>query len=282
MKRMAGAATLFLLAMVLSVSAVHAQKSLWNDMVGWWRMNEVSGNIAYDTSGQDNHATLAGDVAFSFDANMNGGVEFTGANGMIIAPYVPAFDAPTGTLQVWVNVPVLHDADVFFRPTMRLVRREVDCGCGLYGLHVRADGSVRGYIANDDPNAEGPWTILTSGPGAISAGRWHQLVLRWDGSNAALIVDAKLRAQSSYTPVPGMGLSYSGAFPIYFGAASNWPGQGNREFLGKMAEIRFYARARSNGDIQSEYSNQTQTFKKLTTTTVRSWNFRFYIRAWVR
>jgi hypothetical protein len=71
----------------------------------------------------------------------------------------------------------------------------------------------------------------------------------------AIFVDGTLQDANSYDPVPGIGLSYHGTSSLYLGSASTWSPEwpGDKEFIGQLDDFRFYAHARSDVEIFTDY-----------------------------
>jgi hypothetical protein len=117
---------------------------------------------------------------------------------------------------------------------------------------------VEGHIQNDDPAKPSTWTFAIAPAGSIGVGKWHHLVLRWDGSAVAVFVDGVRKARTAYLPIPGFGLSYGGNSSLTFGQATMWADTAIHEFLGRMDDIRFYDYPRSNTQIYSDWLARAQ------------------------
>jgi alpha-tubulin suppressor-like RCC1 family protein len=68
-------------------------------------------------------------------------------------------------------------------------------------------------------------------------------------------MDGVLRDETPYDPVPGIGLSYYGTplYGLFLGNETVWGPPYTPEFLGKLDDIRFYGRARTDGEIYSDF-----------------------------
>ncbi len=225
-------------------------------LAGWWQFNETSGGTAADSSGLGNDGMLASAAGFTTDSLLGNAVDITGTSGGILVPHDASLEPAEGTIQAWFKVAALQDADLFGKVSFCRVRTDPTCtgttGFSVIGLRLRADGGIVTFVANDDPVLfPALWTVLNTTAGLYTANTWHHVAIRWDGTTFALFVDGVLQQQASYDPVPGLGLSYSGPSPFFFGFPTAGPHGG--EFIGQIDDARFYGRARADVEIFSDY-----------------------------
>ena len=89
-----------LLGLSLSSVATAADPS----QVGWWKLDEISGTIAEDSSGFGNHGTLLGDVAW-VAGRLGGAWQADGNGDHIEVPDNPSLNISDAvTVSAWVNV----------------------------------------------------------------------------------------------------------------------------------------------------------------------------------
>jgi hypothetical protein len=225
-------------------------------LVCWWKFDEGSGTMVSDSSGRGNDGGMGGGAVFTNDALLGSAVDFSDPNGFAMAPHSPSLEPVTGTIEIWVKIDDLQNSDILRKTTTLRVRSNIPCAITVYGLRIRTDGTVQGFVANDDPTKPGqPWTAAYSPLNLLTTDTWHHIALRWDGSTVAVFVDGTLQDAEPYDPVPGLGLSYHGTSPIYFASASTWPPNwpGPHEFIGQLDDFRFYAHARSDVEIFTDY-----------------------------
>jgi RHS repeat-associated protein len=226
-------------------------------MVGWWRFAEQGGSTAFDSSGAENHGTLSGGVAFVNDPVFGWVIDFTAADGAMLVPHKPELEPPTGTISVWVKVGVLQNADVIMKTTDWWVRTNLSGSFSVIGLRIREDGGVDGLIGNNDPiTPPNDWRSARTAPNMMKAGEWCHLTLRWDGKAVAVFVNGALQESTEYYPVPGAGLSYHNGSALGFCVWTSW-GEGSEgyQFIGKLADARYYARARTDTEIWNDFAN---------------------------
>lgn len=243
------AVTLFVAA-TWSLPVARAGENFGAGLSGWWLLDEGGGTLAADSSGVGNHGSLVGAVAFTPNAVLGSALDFTGPNGGVIVAHSPSLEPVKGTIEAWVKVAQLHNADIVMKTTDLLVRTHISGGFSVYGLRITHDGRAVGFIANDDPTTPGaPWRSAVSPPNLLIPGQWHHLAMRWDGSTVDIFVDGALQGATAYDPVPGTGLSYHGASKFGLGVAT----AGGGEFIGQLDDVRFYGRARRQVEILTDY-----------------------------
>jgi hypothetical protein len=221
----------------------------------WWQFDEGSGTTVSDSSGKGNDCGIGGGAAFTNDALLGSAVDFN-SQGFMMIKHNPSLEPFTGTIEIWVKIDDPQNSDILRKTTTLRVRSNIPCAITVYGLRIRTDGSVQGFVANDDPTTPGqPWRSAYSPPNLVTPGSWHHLAMRWDGSTVAIFVDGTMWDATPYDPVPGLGLSYHGSSPIYFAIASTWSSiwLGPHEFIGQLDDFRFYAHACSDVEIFSDF-----------------------------
>jgi hypothetical protein len=245
-----GAALAAILALGAStVPATWAAMDLASGLTGWWRFDEGSGVVAFDSSGAGNNGLLAGSAFFTTDASMGGVVEFAGPSASVTVPHDASLEPVTGTVEVWFKANKVQQADLICKKTDRLLRTGGGGSFYAYGLRLTKEGTVYAVITNDDPNSAYRQVYATSPRGSIKAGQWYHAAMRWDGSTLSLFINGRLRAATPYDPVPGTGLSYSGNSELAIGSALLDSPDGRLEFLGQMADARFFSQALSESEI---------------------------------
>jgi hypothetical protein len=234
--------------------SLHANPGL----AGWWKFDEASGTTAFDSSGIGNHATLFGGCSFTTQAVLGAAVDFKCQDSALAANHSPTLEPQRGTIELWINIPVMQNSDILVKTSNILHRTGLSNGTtygGVYGLRIHSDGRVAGYVMNDDPATPGaPWRFAYSPARSVTTGGWHHLAMRWDGSRLGIFVDGTLRITEPYLEIPGIGLSYGGTSQLLLGVATYWPDQFSHEFIGKIDDVRFYGYARTSAHILNDYT----------------------------
>jgi hypothetical protein len=223
-------------------------------LVGWWQFNDGSGLQVADGSGLNNNGRLSGAVGFNRDARFGTVLDFTGPDGSVIIPHSPSLEPATGTIEIWVKVAEPQDAAIVMKVTSRWVRTNRPSGGSVIGLRIQTNGALQGFVGNNDPSTpDGPWRFSVSSSNLVTLGEWHHLVMRWDGSTVAVFVDGVLQSATPYVPVPGTGLSYADGSDLGVGVATTWATPPPHEFIGQLADFRYYGRACSDAEILADF-----------------------------
>lgn len=249
--------TIFFMTLFSISRDVMAKGNFGEGLVGWWLLDEGNGSVAFDSSGLGNDGGLSGGVSFTSDALLGSALDFTSADGALMVPHDLSLEPAVGTIQVWIKVAELQNSDIIYMGTTCKVRTDENCvdptGISVIGLRITEQGSAYAFVANDDPTTpEAPWRLAVSPFGLIRTDKWHHLAMRWDGKTLDIFVDGVLRDSEPYDPVPGQGLSYHGASPLYFGVRTAWdiiP----VDFIGQLDDIRFYGHARRDIEIFTDF-----------------------------
>lgn len=204
--------------------------------VGYWKLDEGDGTVAYDASGNNNNGVLTN---FDFNATSGwttgkvaGALKFDGVNDLVNVTSNNTLN-PTDavSLEMWVypyNYPQVENRGVY-----KSGQYNLDLNNGYGRMEVYVDGAYRG--ANN--------------PNNIASSSWHHLVGTYDSSAREIkfYVDGVLKQTTtlvglaSYTIATSTNdfkIGYSGLPPVY----------------GLIDEVKIYNRALSAAEIQWEYN----------------------------
>jgi len=197
-----------------------------SSLVGWWKLDEDSGDIASDSSGQSKHGRLEGDpVWMPTGGIMNGALELDGTGDQVTVADAGDFGITNAmSVAVWMRIPQTG----------------------------RPFEYAWGYDTYDTPRLmrDGTGTTFKFVGGGITGGEaganlgdagWHHVVAVADGVNYNLYVDGSLGGQAPY----------SGDIKTY----NNWVignayGDDARRFVGALDDMRVYNRALTQEEIQ--------------------------------
>jgi hypothetical protein len=235
---------LILFAVVASATMAVAQTKFEDaSLVGRWTMRNTGGTLVEDFSGNNFYGFLQGASFFKTDATMSDSVQIIDGSGEVSMPHSSELEPARGTVETFVKVDQLQYGDIFFKVSLKTVRTDRRDGTGgaVYGARVLADGSVQGYIMNDDPKQR-EWTFVESPRPVIVPGTWHHIALQWDGKMVRLFVDGVVVAKQPYKEIPGVGLSYFGETPFTLAPGAS--------FVGQIGETRIYNRPLSDAEVK--------------------------------
>jgi len=150
----------FLVVCLVLTSAAKA------DLVGWWRFDEGSGTIIYDSSGNGNDGILQGDTKW-VAGKISGALEFNGTDSIVDIPYSPDMTPSEGTtMSAWV----------FPTDTSR------SCIVGQfegYGMALFTGLQLKSVIWGSD------WVMSDV---TIPVNEWSHIAMTWDVANAERMI----------------------------------------------------------------------------------------------
>jgi hypothetical protein len=223
-----------------------------NNPVGWWKMDEGTGQYAYDSSGNGNTGTLG--TSTSADGadptwatgKLGKGLSFDGTNDYVtVTTTGNLLDMPTNnyTFSTWIKT--THTTGVKYIAAKGNAFNSV--GYTFY-LANDARPSFSLHDGVDNYYANGPVSIINNGV-------WHHLVYVIDRGNSAnnkIYVDGTSRTTTPTGTWANIG-SISNALNFTMGAESD---AGN-PLVASLDDVRIYNRALTAGEV-SQMFNSTQ------------------------
>ncbi len=203
-------------------------------LVGWWKLDESEGTIAYDGSQLGNNGTLKGNPAWQpSDGAMGGALRLDGDGDYVEIAGKPEFDiARQVTVAAWIQV------EKFDKDWQAIVTK----GDSAWRLS-RGPANVL-HFACTGVSAQSPWV---NGKKDVNDGRWHQVVGVYDGAELRLYVDGALDVSA-----PATGKIATNNFPVMIGENAQLPG---REWNGLIDDVRIYSYALSEDDVVELYNS---------------------------
>lgn len=175
--------------------------------VGQWRLDEVSGTLAYDSSGYGHHGRLVGGPTWA-SGHQGSGLHLDGLDDHVWISDSAHLDVSgTLTLEAWVHPESVAGERV-------LLSRWGD-GPGQRAYKLTLDeGRLRAYLSGDGVNA----VDLGASTLTVTAGNWQHLALVYDGTSAYYYVDGV----GQETPVaPPVGSIFSSDSPLFLGRSTS-------------------------------------------------------------
>lgn len=219
----------------------------------YWPLDEPSGTVARDLSGNGYHGTYAGDQANHFwvqQSSVQGSLSHAvnnAANNGSAGPYIdmgfPAvFSAPaTFTIECWVFMSAPRDGTTIIGPHNNAF--------GGYGLVVSGTGVPFLFHMRIRDNQ------FINSARTYAANAWHHLVGTGDGSTYRIYGDGVL--DNSAAKVDNTGGCGAGNPFLVAGLASGWGGPSG--FRGRVDEAAFYTTALSADQILAHYRTGLQS-----------------------
>ncbi len=197
-------------------------------LVGHWKLDETSGDVAHDSSGNDNHGTLLGNPQW-VAGKVGGALQFDGTDDCVDCGDDPLFSI-TGDLTVacWFKV---NQFDVGYQA---LVAK------GGYTWRLQRDGT-NSTLEFSCTGAGGAYGNVD-----VSDGEWHHVAGVYDGSTMYLYVDGGLDVFQGAS-----GTIDTNTYNLFIGENSQDTG---RHWNGWIDDVRVYSRPLSAADIRELYS----------------------------
>ena len=226
---------LVLFVLVLNVSLTNMATA---ELVGWWKLDETSGDVAYDSSGNGNDGTLQGDPQW-VPGKLGGALEGDGTDDYIQVPHSDSLNISDAvTVALWIYGGI---------PPDQIICKGSGGGAWVASYSIRLDDdsshvrqlNFRGRVGT---NADG-----LNSSSAIPADEWTHIAITFDagatGNNQKIYINGQLDIESrSENPLS------TNADDLLIGAdayeTTRWHWQG------MIDDVRVYNVALPEGQIQ--------------------------------
>jgi len=204
--------------------------------VAWWKLDETSGTVAADSSGNGNDGKLKNMTGNEWTTGKkNGALYFDGTNDYIKVDKSDSLDiSDTFTVTLWVNYEGGSAPDNYERMLAKKKQWDSDKGWEI-SLETSYDEelTVRG---NSDAGTAGAEEVVSS----WAVGGWHHIAVVYEGSTATVYSDGVERDTVTIAPV------VNNDEDLYIGRYGD---SDSYHWDGKMDDIRIYGRALSASEI---------------------------------
>jgi hypothetical protein len=172
-------------------------------LLGYWNLNEGTGQIAGDVSGHGRNGTLInGPTWYESSAPLRpnptagSALRFDGVDDLVQVPHHPALNAFPLTVAGWIKT--AQDS-----PGYIAVANKYTPGSGNgYSLHIH-DGRMAGFYFRGD----GASYVYAGDPGLdggfIADGRWHHVAFAVDANGGRIYIDGAQSGSLGWTGTPG-------------------------------------------------------------------------------
>lgn len=224
--------------LMLAEHWLEGANQLVQGMVAYWNLDEGSGDIANDSSGNENYGNIIGAVWVT--GIQGGALEFDGLDDYVEIPNSTSLNPSNSiTVSAWINA------------------RPEQCKWSPIITHSEWDSlnTTKGYALEYDMNATGIRFII-DGPGgdgvisdvvSIPTDEWTFVVGVYDGSFVRLYVD-----DVPSNPIPCSITQWQSTGNLNIGRSVVKP---ERHFSGSIDEVRIYNRALSDQEISELFYN---------------------------
>jgi hypothetical protein len=195
-------------------------------LVGWWKLDEDSGTMAVDWSGNGNHGALQGDPQW-VPGQVGGALEFDGSGDFVDCGNQESLTI-TGdiTLMCWIKVAA-------FTKTWETILAKGDDSYRM--SRGPGDGDSIHFGAN------GTGTNLDANT-SVTTDTWRHVALVYDGTNKIVYIDGAEDARLAST-----GSIATSSYDLFIGANSQQVG---RNLTGLVDDVRVHNRALTQDDIR--------------------------------
>jgi len=200
------------------------------ELVAWWRLDEGSGTMASDSSGNGNDARFEGSPVWE-DGKLGESLKFNGSSDYLAAPDSESLDINGDQLSIaaWVNGEAWPAAN-------HVLRKIADTGTGsIYMIRVQSSGMVRTYL-----NTPAGDTIV-DGTTALAVNGWIHIALVYDGAQSRIYVNGQLDAAMD---VSGEITQSDNELRIGRGEPAGY-------FMGMIDDVRVYNHALTEDELLS-------------------------------
>ncbi len=190
-------------------------------LVGWWKLDETEGAIAYDSTGNSDGIVTGEPLWQSSAGQIDGALQFDGIDDYVSTPFI--LDPADAVFSVFAWVKGTTPGQVIISQT----------GGANWLLADPSEGKLQTSLSRPAGGRFVPQPLISEF--IITDGNWHRVGLTWDGSNRILYVDDVEVATDTQGSLAG---SNSG---LHIGAGSTLDPASF--FSGLIDDVRIYNRA---------------------------------------
>jgi Concanavalin A-like lectin/glucanases superfamily len=157
-------------------------------LVGWWPMNEGSGQVVRDWSLHGNNGYLgsttgadANDPSWIRGVFLGSALSFDGVDDHVTIPDSASLEPANLTVAAWVRA---SSSPGEFKYV--LAKNAQYCQQSAYGLYTSSNGGIAFYIADSGGFYRSP-----EAPPSLWDGKWHNVAGTFDGTTVRLYVDGQ-------------------------------------------------------------------------------------------
>ena len=205
-------------------------------LVGWWKLDEGSGNTAADAGDKGLDGSLVGDTSW-VDGIVAGALAFDGDGDYVDVGKDPAFDITQQiTISAWIKV------NAFDREWQAIITK----GDSAWRLQRSGNNNTLQFACSNLVVPGNRWGSI-SGTADVNDGRWHHTAGTYNGSQICLYVDGKLDVSSTAS-----GTIKINNQPVYIGENAERP---TRFWNGLIDDVRLYSYDLSADEVAKLYED---------------------------
>jgi hypothetical protein len=246
------ASLLFLMLFILSfqVRALAEVKELEPtnpDLMAWWRLNEGTGTVVFDSSGNDYQGTLHG--ANWINNKQNNYLNFNGASDYVSLPSLDLTNLDSLTVVAWINSDLTRVGYIIYHGNLG----EFEMGNGYLAQEAQALNINSTFASFSVKLSDFDWyRVQSSSP--MEPNTWHQIVAVWvKGVSMKIYLDGDLVGENNHIPALHLfnpGSSCPSSLGIY--SQNQWNIQ--NFFKGQISNVMVYNKALTTQEISALYT----------------------------
>jgi len=223
----------------------HRLKGDERGLVGYWPLNEGSGNTATDKTGNENPGTIQGGTWEQEELDLitpaypkeettpsPSALTFNGTSDFISVPDSKSLQISAYTVEVWMKPSGQPDEQW---------KGIVGKSYRNYHIWIHKDGYVRHRFQTEKGTNAGPPNTPN---GSLTWDEWTHVAITYDGKVAQTYINGELKEEGLTE-----GTLVVAQNPLYI--ARNLYGKSNSYFKGQLADIRIWAQVRTPQEIQA-------------------------------
>ena len=216
-------------------------------LVGWWKLNEGTGTIAYDSSGNNATGTWYGTKAgsssyYSPGSPLGWAGYFDGSTNYIDVPQSSALQPSSVTVTAWIYATASSTSGLYYFPVVM----------GGGNLNHTTNGYYLGFYSDGSFRMQGTGVAAVSGA-QIPLNTWIFVAGTISASATSLFMNGNLVAGSATG-----GVTYE-SYGTSIGRLSYCCTSAPYVFHGPIGDVRIYNRALSSSEINQIYTAQKYT-----------------------
>jgi hypothetical protein len=206
--------------------------------IGHWMLDETSGALAADASGNGGTGTLL-NGPLHVPGRLGEALSFDGVNESVSVPHAAVLDAYPLTVSLWVSTA----ADTL----SGLVNKYLPSSMSGYQVFT-SGGNLCAWYFRDASNYVWDGSACTLATPGFNDGQWHHVALVVDASGGRLFVDGTQRASQPWTGTPGPTTTTQGL------SLAKYPGTAQPCLPGRLDDVRIYSRALGASEVSTLFN----------------------------
>ncbi|WP_369410451.1 phytase [Pontibacter qinzhouensis] len=201
-------------------------------LAGYWELDEGSGRLLLDASGNGNNATSTGNPAW--EEGISGlALRLYRSNQHVRAPHAPSLNiTETITLAAWVKPEE--------RTTQYIIKKAVNGEKDGYELSLASNGKV--FFRFNQASAKDKYRVNSSTSYPRNGRTWMHIAATYDGRVARIYINGIENSAKEFSNPPAIATN---TLPLGIGAESD----GSKNLKGTLDEVRVYNIALSASEI---------------------------------